>query len=604
MPWTRFYEEPDLALSLLTYVAASPHQRYLHGLKEAATSYLKDNTSHLISYRGTQQVNLNAGGATMAVQATSDFGRHVNYGYVAMNELFVAPFGRISVFIPAGSAALLDTDAMLPGFYVPPTTSRIMGRGARKSEVMGYLVENHIFGTLFEPAKSREERIILGAIAFVKLAAAVAATVTTFGASAATLAAAIPDAVSQVRQLVETIRSEVPGVASAIQETVEAGRAFHGAVSRGGHSGGSTFGGLGTTSSGGTTMGTARAEASGVDVFGAPLSRTKTGAAAIQEQVRMLDSLRMICVQQITPMRTILTDIKNYEYSAEPHMVAVEGRQVEVSARIPTRADYSVTALAFESSLIRVGECPREAFSAFMFTNTHALTDAAQRAVLRPWSARVAPTSLKKGDIQYFGQLQRTGPVSNLFGPYGDGSMSYNDRVFSVAWDDDARWSTYQKANTRGPLPDELVAQSRPEAIDSARQEHVRRIEAQRAALAAEQQRLATVRAGMAATARAEALKVRVMDAAAFHSRTKVFFGSSHITLTHVENGLRDYHGLARDDFGKRLSLIGDLGLRTQAWRDHINRKTNKNQSKLDVAQELALTISTERAALEGVLRG
>ncbi len=609
MPWTRFYEEPALALDLLTYVAASPHQRYLQGLKEAATAYLDQNKTHLISYRGTQQVKLHAGGRGATVVVGSDFGKHVNYGYVAQNEMFVAPFGRISVFIPANSAALLDTDAMLPGFYVAPSSARLIRGGAQKTEVMGYLVENHIFGTLFEPAKSTEERIVLGAIAFVKLAAAVASTVATFGASGATLAAAIPDAISQVRQLVETIRSEAPGVVSALQETVEAGQAFHTAISRGASSAGASFGALGGTASGVASTTTARAEASGVDVFGAPLSRTKTGAAAIQEQVRMLDSLRMICVQQITPMRTMLTDISNYEYDDERHEVTVEGSRVVVTARVPKRASYTVSAMAYDTSLIRVGDCPREAFSAFMFTNSHTLTDSAQRAALRPWSARVAPSSLKKGEINYFAQIERNGPVSGLFTAHSDSRMSYNDRVFTVDWETDSRWATHQSASIRGPLPDELVAEAKPGAIAAAREQHIRTLEAQRAAraaeqqrLAAEQQRLATARAATQAAARTEALKIRLMDAASFHGRTTVFFGKSHITLRNVENGLRDYHALPRDDFAKRLSVLGDLENRISAWVSHINRKTNKNTSKVDVADELTRTVPMERSVLNAVL--
>ncbi len=605
MPWTRFYEEPDLAMSLLTYVAASPHQRYLQGLKEAATTYLGSNKTHLLSYKTAETVPLAVGGSSVSVNSTASHGLHVNYGYVAKNEMFVAPFGRFSVFIPANSNALTDKDVMLPGFYIPASSSRLIRGGSRKTEVMGYLVENHIVGTLFEPAKSTQERIVLGAVAFVKLAAAVAAAVTTFGAGSAALAAAIPDAISQVRQLVETIRSEVPGVVSALQEAAQAGQAFRTAVARGGHSGTSSLSAFGSAASGSATTVTGQGEASGVDVFGTSLSRDKTSAAAIQEQVRLFESLRMVCIQQITPIRTELTDISDQEFDEETHPVIVDGKAVTVKARIPKRARYTVSALAYDTSLIRVGECPREAYSAFMFTNAHALTDAAQKAALRPWSARLAPSNVKKDEINYFAQLERHGAPTSLFGPYTDTGMSYNDRVFTVSWDSDDRWSTYQRATIRGSLPDELIVEARPTAIDSARREYIRAQEEQRRA--EEAQRLqasiaAAQREQAALRNRSDAMKVRLIDAATFHTQTAVSIGWRHASLQQLETGLSEYHQLSPLNFASRFAKLDEISRLLGVWKAHISGKDKPNPRKLATALKLESDITEERTALAKVI--
>jgi hypothetical protein len=169
MAFKRFYDEFDLAKSLLVKGAIGTHGRTVRDIKEQVAN---DLTFIQKTVRGKFP------------------GGQSDYQRILVDETFYKPLVRTSVFLGSDDPLVKKYFPEWAGTSHFPRlgTSLQVGDALRKDhEINGILIENHIVAMIWHPEYSGFEKFVLGTIEFVKFAAAVYSVATSFGAAVGSL---------------------------------------------------------------------------------------------------------------------------------------------------------------------------------------------------------------------------------------------------------------------------------------------------------------------------------------------------------------------------------------------------------------------------------
>ncbi|MFD2261293.1 hypothetical protein ACFSM5_00215 [Lacibacterium aquatile] len=196
MTFVRFYDDIELAKQLLVNSAVSSNGRIVRDIKAQVAVELS---------RLQQLVRGKLPGMA------SDYRR------IICDETLYRPLIRNSFFLPSGDPLVKEFFPEWAGasrFQSIGTSQELRQALKQQHEINGLLIENHYIAMLWNADFTTAEKIILGTIEFVKFAAAVYATVVSFGAAA-------------------------DSMVSAINQVTDAARAISGAISRIGEAGNS-----------------------------------------------------------------------------------------------------------------------------------------------------------------------------------------------------------------------------------------------------------------------------------------------------------------------------------------------------------------------------
>lgn len=214
MAFVRFYDDIELAKQLLLDSAVSSNGRIVRDIKDQVADLSR--LQQLV--RGKLP------------------GQASDYRRIIHDETFFRPLIRNSFFLPSGDPLVKEFFPEWAGttqFSALGTSSDVKQALKQQHEINGLLIENHYIAMLWHAEFTTAEKIILGTIEFVKFAAAIYATVVSFGAASGSLISAvnqITDAARAISGAVSRIGEAGSSLGQTIQALGEAGRGLDAAA--------------------------------------------------------------------------------------------------------------------------------------------------------------------------------------------------------------------------------------------------------------------------------------------------------------------------------------------------------------------------------------
>lgn len=421
MAYKRFIDRPDVAFGLLKRRLEESHGKLVGDLKtQVATLSVLENITRL-----------------KLPGMASDWRRITN------DETFVVPVLRGSFFLPASNPVV---ESYLKKWHVLTTPNITNVRSLNEAltnghEINGVLVENYYVGLLWCPKYSTAQSVVLLGVQFVKLGAAIAATVVTAGAAAGSIVTTISEGVTTLGAVVNAAKA----AGEVVSKGLEAKEALDGAAGQLNAMQNRPQAGLAGPRQG-VAVDTGSLQDRNIrSALGIDLSEVnRSAASALTADQRTQDAERLsrmtfAVVQMIRPARSSIDGDTDF----------IESHEGGVSRILGLR--YSAKMEVHRSAMVRIGPSKLEIVSGAA-KSFHSMTQSEIESLLRPWDLRGVRDS--GAEFMQFGAT-----------PEPDGSivdLAEADELFEPNWDHGANsWGdTGERHRVETRLPQRAIDES------------------------------------------------------------------------------------------------------------------------------------------------